>query len=128
MPDAVKVLLVEDDPAALLGMQQALELAGFTVETFTDAESTVERSGRDVPAIIVCDVKLPGLDGLALLEKAKSIDGDFAVILITGHGIIAIGRRPGVNETNGRFPIALDGRCRPQHTMPHLPNCAGLQC
>jgi DNA-binding NtrC family response regulator len=121
-----KVLLVEDDPAVLLGMQQAQ--AGFTVETFTDAESTVERIGRDVPAIIVCDVKLPGLDGLALLEKAKSIDGDFAVILITGHGSIAIGRRPGVNETNGRFPIALDGRCRPQHTMPHLPNCAGLQC
>ena len=43
-----------------------------------------------MPAIIVSDVKLPGLDGLGLLAKAQSIDRDLAVILITGHGDVAM--------------------------------------
>ena len=90
MSNSVKVLLVEDDPAVLLGTQQALELAGIEVEPFADAESAITHVVPDMPAIIVCDVKLPGLDGLELLAKARSIDEDLAVILITGHGDVAM--------------------------------------
>jgi two-component system, NtrC family, C4-dicarboxylate transport response regulator DctD len=82
--NSIRVLLVEDDPAVLLGTQQALQLADFEVEPFADAESALTSVVPDVPAIIVCDVKLPGLDGLGLLAKAQSIDKDLAVILITG--------------------------------------------
>jgi DNA-binding NtrC family response regulator len=90
MSDSVRVLLVEDDPAVLLGTQQTLQLAGFEVEPFADAEAAIPSIFPDVPAIIVCDVKLPGLDGLGLLAKAQSIDKDLAVILITGHGDVAM--------------------------------------
>ena len=82
--------MVEDDPAVLLGTQQALQLADFEVEPFADAESALTSVVPDVPAIIICDVKLPGLDGLGLLAKAQSIDKDLAVILITGHGDVAM--------------------------------------
>jgi two-component system, NtrC family, C4-dicarboxylate transport response regulator DctD len=88
--NSVRVLLVEDDPAVLLGTQQTLQLADFEVEPFADAESALTSIVPDVPAIIVCDVKLPGLDGLGLLAKARSIDRDLAVILITGHGDVAM--------------------------------------
>ena len=81
--------MVEDDPAVLLGTQQALQLADFEVEPLADAESALTSVVPDVPAII-CDVKLPGLDGLGLLAKAQSIDRDLAVILITGHGDVAM--------------------------------------
>ena len=74
----------------LLGTQQTLQLADFEVEPFADAESALTSVVPDVPAIIVCDVKLPGLDGLGLLAKAQSIDKDLAVILITGHGDVAM--------------------------------------
>ena len=90
MSDSVRVLLVEDDPAVLLGTQQTLQLAGFEVEPFADAEAAIPSIFPDVPAIIVCDVKLPGLDGLGLLAQARSIDRDLSVILITGHGDVAM--------------------------------------
>jgi len=90
MSDSVRVLLVEDDPAVLLGMQQTLQLAGFEVEPFADAEAAIPSIFPDVPAIIVCDVKLPGLDGLGLLAQARSIDRNLAVILVTGHGDVAM--------------------------------------
>ena len=64
MSNPVRVLLVEDDPAVLLGTQQTLQLADFAVEPFADAESALMSIVPDVPAIVVCDVKLPGLDGL----------------------------------------------------------------
>jgi len=41
MPNSVGVLLIEDDPAVLLGTQQTLQLAGFEVEPFADAESAI---------------------------------------------------------------------------------------
>jgi two-component system, NtrC family, C4-dicarboxylate transport response regulator DctD len=88
--NSIRVLVVEDDPAVLLGTQQALQLADFDVEPFADAESALTSVVPDVPAIIICDVKLPGLDGLGLLAKAQSIDRDLAVILITGHGDVAM--------------------------------------
>src|SRR6266699_6431379 len=88
--NSIRVLVVEDDPAVLLGTQQALQLADFEVEPFADAESALTSVVPDVPAIIICDVKLPGLDGLGLLAKAQSIDRDLAVILITGHGDVAM--------------------------------------
>jgi two-component system, NtrC family, C4-dicarboxylate transport response regulator DctD len=90
MSNSVKVLLVEDDPAVLLGIQQTLQLAGFEVEPFVDAESAIPSIFHDVPAIIVCDVKLPKLDGLGLLAQARAIDRDLAVILITGHGDVTM--------------------------------------
>jgi two-component system, response regulator AauR len=79
--NSIRVLVVEDDPVVLLGTQQALEVE--------DAESALTSVVPDVPAII-CDVKFPGLDGLGVLATAQSIDRDLAVILITGHGDIAM--------------------------------------
>jgi two-component system C4-dicarboxylate transport response regulator DctD len=90
MSTPLKILLVEDDPDVLLGTKQALELAGFSVEPHSDAEAAVKQVTPDVPAVIVCDVRLPGMDGLALLSHAKSVDDDLAVILVTGHGDIAM--------------------------------------
>jgi DNA-binding NtrC family response regulator len=87
--NSIRVLVVEGDPAVLLGTQQALQLADFEVEPLADAESALTSVVPDVPAII-CDVKLPGLDGLGLLATAHSIDRDLAVILITGHGDVAM--------------------------------------
>jgi two-component system C4-dicarboxylate transport response regulator DctD len=49
----------------LLGTKQALGLAGFEVEPFTDAETAAKQIVADVTAIVVCDVKLPGMDGLS---------------------------------------------------------------
>src|SRR4029453_13224300 len=90
MSSLFKRLLVENAPGVLPGTKQALELAGFEGRPFPDAETAATRIVPDVPAIVVCDVNLPGTDGLSLLSHARSVEKDLAVILISGHGNLAM--------------------------------------
>ncbi|GLU31878.1 sigma-54 dependent transcriptional regulator [Trinickia caryophylli] len=86
------VYLVEDDAAVRLGCSQALSLAGIDVREFEDAESAFAALSGQTPAAIVSDIRLPGIDGLALLEsvRARARDADIPVVLVTGHGDIAM--------------------------------------
>jgi two-component system C4-dicarboxylate transport response regulator DctD len=84
------VLYVEDDPAVRLGATQALQLAGYRVEAFGSAEQALARLVPDLPAVLVTDVKLPGIDGLELLVRALAVDAALPVILVTGHGDISM--------------------------------------
>src|SRR5882672_64014 len=86
----IRVLLIEDDPAVRVGSAQALQLAGFSVEAFADAEHARQRIAPGLPAVVVSDVKLPGADGLQVLRHAVQIDPHLPVILITGHGDISM--------------------------------------
>jgi two-component system C4-dicarboxylate transport response regulator DctD len=86
MTNAGPVLFIDDERAVRLAGQQTLELAGFDVTAFDGAERALRQLGRDWPGCIVTDVRMPGLDGLALLERVQALDPDLPVILITGHG------------------------------------------
>ena len=90
MPDVIKVLLIEDDVAVRIGSEQALQLAGFPVESFESAERVVASIQPEISAIVVSDVKLPGIDGLGLLRHVVDIERDLPVILVTGHGDITM--------------------------------------
>ena len=98
---SIRVLVVEDDPAVLLGTQQALQLADFEVEPLADAESALTSVVPDVPAII-CDVKLPGLDGLGLLATAHSIERDLG-----SHSDYGSWRRRHGSECHAARPLQL---------------------
>jgi DNA-binding NtrC family response regulator len=84
------VLYVEDDPAVRLGSTQALQLAGFEVRAFRSAEQVLPQLVPGFRGVLVTDVKLPGIDGLSLLERTQKIDPDLPVILVTGHGDISM--------------------------------------
>ncbi len=86
----IRVLLIEDDPDVLVSTAQALNLAGFEVQTFVHAESARAHIGFGVPLIVVCDVRLPGLSGIEWLSEIRTIDTELPVVLITGHGHIAM--------------------------------------
>jgi two-component system, NtrC family, C4-dicarboxylate transport response regulator DctD len=90
MPDAIRVLLIEDDPAVRIGSEQALQLAGIPVEAFESAERVLSHVTPGMPAIVVSDVKLPGMDGLGLLRYVTDVERDLPVILVTGHGDITM--------------------------------------
>jgi two-component system, NtrC family, C4-dicarboxylate transport response regulator DctD len=90
MPDSIKVLLVEDDPAVRIGSEQALKLAGFPVESFESAERVVPHIKLGIPAIVVSDVRLPGMDGLGLLRHVVDMERGLPVILVTGHGDVTM--------------------------------------
>ncbi|MBL8483517.1 MAG: response regulator, partial [Rhodocyclaceae bacterium] len=90
MAEAVKVLLVEDDEDVRLGAEQALELAGMDVESFESAERMRTRLAPGLRAVIVSDVRMPGMSGLDLLTLVTDTDRDLPVILVTGHGDISM--------------------------------------
>lgn len=87
---AIRVLLVEDDEDVRLSTTQMLTLAGFEVEAFASAERARAQISFDVPAIVVSDVRLPGLSGTEWLLELRSADPELPVILVTGHGHIAM--------------------------------------
>jgi two-component system C4-dicarboxylate transport response regulator DctD len=87
---AIRVIFVEDEPDVRMGSQQALELAGFEVDAFASVEEARSHVRAGVPAVVLCDVKLPGMPGTEWLNEIRSIDAELPVILVSGHGDIAM--------------------------------------
>src|SRR5204863_376849 len=84
----LSVLVVDDDPALLQALPQALRLrmGGVTVETADSAAAALERIAAADYDAIVTDIKMPGMDGLALLAEIRTRRPDTPTLIITGHG------------------------------------------
>ncbi|TCS16630.1 sigma-54 dependent transcriptional regulator [Caulobacter sp. BK020] len=87
---AGKVLFIDDDDALRAAAVQGLDLAGFEVTAFDNGPAALKALSRDFPGVVVSDVRMPGMDGLALFARIQAIDPDIPVLLITGHGDVAM--------------------------------------
>ena len=90
MKPQLSVLLIEDDPNVRLGCEQAMQLAGIPVDAVATAEEAQHRLTADFPGIVVTDMRLPGMDGMALLRWVNQLDPNLPVIIITGHGDVTL--------------------------------------
>ncbi len=90
MADVLKVLIVEDDAAVKRGCQQALQLEGIAVESVDSGEAAWRAVTEVNPAVVITDIRLPGMDGMALMGRIRALDADLPVVLMTGHGDIAL--------------------------------------
>lgn len=86
MTPSLTVYLVEDDAAMQLGCVQALQLADIAVRAFDSAEGLFPRLHAGMAGVVVTDMRLPGADGLRVIQEVCAIDPDLPVIMITGHG------------------------------------------
>lgn len=84
------VFLVEDDAAVRKGCEQALSLADIAVRGFTNGEAMLAALAAAHPALVVSDVRLPGKDGLEVLREVRRFDRELPVLLMTGHGDVAM--------------------------------------
>jgi DNA-binding NtrC family response regulator len=93
MPNAEKVLIVEDEPHALMGLAELISGWGYKTETARDGIEGWEKILAWNPAIVVTDLKMPRLDGLGLLGRVAE-DGhnksNIAVVLLTAQGTIQV--------------------------------------
>jgi len=86
MFDGYKVALIDDDSAVRRSLAQTLELAGFEVVPLASAEEALGTLCDGFLGIVVTDVRLPAMDGMALMKRALQVDRTIPVILITAHG------------------------------------------
>ncbi|AHC85567.1 MULTISPECIES: sigma-54 dependent transcriptional regulator [Pseudomonas] len=85
-----QVILVDDDPHLRQALSQTLDLAGLKVVALADAQGLAERIEADWPGVVVSDIRMPGIDGLQLLEQLHGRDNELPVLLITGHGDVPL--------------------------------------
>jgi len=86
---ADRVLVVEDDAAQRMGLQQLLKGWGYAVDAAPDGRAALEKIKADRPTIVLSDMVMPGLDGLGLLKALREDDaGDITVVLLTAQGTV----------------------------------------
>ena len=86
MSRKLKIAIVDDEPDMRESISQWLVLSGFETETFASAEDALKVIGSDWPGIVVSDIRMPGMDGMAFLKRLMGLDSNLPVIMITGHG------------------------------------------
>ena len=101
------VLVVDDEPDIVLTVRLALELEGYRVLTAGSGEDALERLERERPDIILLDLRLPGIDGFAVLERLAQ--NTPPVIVLSAHA------------SGGAMQRALEMGCREFITKPFHP-------
>ncbi|MEO1949013.1 response regulator, partial [Thioclava sp.] len=86
MARLMKVAIVDDEEDMRQSVSQWLALSGFDAETYASAEDALKVIGPDWPGVVITDIRMPGMDGMAFLKRLMGIDSGLPVIMITGHG------------------------------------------
>lgn len=86
----IKILLVDDEPGIRNVLKITLEASGYAICLASDGETGLSVFKKENPGIVITDIKMPGIDGIELLKRIKAIKPDTEVIMITGHGDMAL--------------------------------------
>lgn len=80
-----KILTVDDDPDILTLLGMRLTAAGYQVMSASNGEEALAQIALSAPALVISDLRMPGMDGLALFDAIHAIDPTLPVILLTAH-------------------------------------------
>ena len=86
--DKTKILLVDDEVDLLRGCHGFLTAEGYAVVTAESGQEGLAQFDAEAPDVTVVDLKMPGMDGMAVLKRILARDPDAAVLVITGYGTI----------------------------------------
>lgn len=89
MADGRLVHIVDDEEPIRRSLDFLLRTAGFRPEKWPDGESFLKDADRSVPACVLLDVRMPGMDGLTVQAEMSARGLNFPVVVLTGHGDIA---------------------------------------
>jgi len=85
---AERVLIVEDEPAARVGLEQLVKSWGFVAESAIDGEDALGKVTSFRPAIVISDLVMPRMDGLSLLRALQQQGADVTTLLLTAQGTV----------------------------------------
>ncbi|MEN8265334.1 MAG: response regulator, partial [Nitrospirota bacterium] len=83
-----RILIVDDEKSILLLLKRIIEEEGYSVKSAGDGKEALSISEKFKPHLIITDLKMPIMDGMALMEKYKQIDNDTDFIIMTAYGAI----------------------------------------
>ena len=113
MSARARVLLVDDDADVRAALGQSLDLADFNVTACRAFIEATDHLSPGFAGVVVTDVRMPGKDGFDLLARARRIDPDLPVIVLTGEGDIPMAVRA---MTEGAYDF-LEKPCPPQRLI-----------
>jgi two-component system, LuxR family, response regulator FixJ len=90
MPGSSVVHVIDDDEALRESLAFLLGTARLAVRTYETATAFLDGLPRAEPGCIITDVRMPGISGVELLRRLKSLEAPFPVIVITGHGDVPL--------------------------------------
>ncbi|HSN59609.1 MAG TPA: sigma-54 dependent transcriptional regulator [Ferruginibacter sp.] len=82
------ILIIDDEKAIRKTLTEILSFEGYKIDEASDGEEGLKKFTDKSYDLVLCDIKMPKLDGIEFLEKAKLINADVPVIMISGHGNI----------------------------------------
>jgi DNA-binding NtrC family response regulator len=82
------ILIIDDEKAIRKTLTEILGFEGYKIEEAADGEEGLRKFREKNYDLILCDIKMPKLDGIEFLEKAKEINSEVPIIIISGHGNI----------------------------------------
>jgi len=83
--ESIRILLVDDESEATDLLSKRLTRRGCICRCARNGEDALELISRERPDVVVLDVKMPGMDGLTVLEKIKRLYPEIEVIMLSGH-------------------------------------------
>ncbi len=82
------ILIIDDERSIRKTLNEILSFEGYKIEEAADGEEGLKKFKEKNFDIVLCDIKMPKLDGIEFLEKAREINDEVPIIIISGHGNI----------------------------------------
>jgi DNA-binding NtrC family response regulator len=81
-----KVLMVDDEEDFVKTLAERMQMRDLSPDVALNGEQALEQVQRDVPDVMVLDLKMPGIDGMEVLRRVRKAYPQVQVIILTGHG------------------------------------------
>jgi len=82
------ILIIDDEKAIRKTLAEILSYEGYKIEEAADGEEGLKKFSNAVFDVVLCDIKMPKMDGIEFLEKARELNPDVPIVVISGHGNI----------------------------------------
>lgn len=86
--ERINILVIDDEPGIRDLLSYDLGLKGYNTVTACDGKDAIEKIKHEKFHLLICDIKMPKMDGIQTLEEVKRFDPDIRVIIITGYATI----------------------------------------
>src|SRR5204863_577174 len=82
------ILIIDDEKAIRKTLSEILSFEGYKIDEASDGEEGLKKFKDKTYDVVLCDIKMPKIDGIEFLQKAGESNGDTPIIMISGHGNI----------------------------------------